>query len=105
LEMRDLVILDYFEEVLVDELLHDIDGDLEFGGHDYGVELPVCVIKGEKANPSFWRVISSVKWFVEKPHEDSLFDIGDEVMVTDTNPFWKATVYVMLAGSSKNNGG
>ena len=99
--MRNLVVLDYFEEVLVDELLHDVDGNLEFGGHDYGVELPVSVIEGEKADPPFWRVICSVKWFMEIPHEDSLFDVGDKVMVTDTNPFWKATVSVMLAGFSK----
>jgi hypothetical protein len=90
--MRDLVLLDYLQEIFVDELLHDVNWNLKLRCHGDGIQLAVCVIKWKKPDPSLWWVVGRVKWFVEISHVYGLFDVGDEIVMTDANAFWKTTV-------------
>ncbi len=85
MKLGDLVRLYHFKHVFVDKFRHDIDWDIEFGCHEHGVELAVCVIEREEADPALvhhWVFTSPFEFgFLGILDEDGLFRIGDQIVL------------------------
>lgn len=85
LELCDPMRLDDPEHLFVDKCRHDVDWDVEFGGHEHGVQLAVGVIEWEEIDPPLvggWVFAGALELgFLGVLEEDGLFRVGDQVIV------------------------
>ena len=85
LDLGDAVVLDDPQHLFVVEHGHDVDWDVEFGGHEHDVELGVGVVEGQESDPALVGdgvfACAFELGFLGVFEEDGLFGVGDEVVV------------------------